>query len=60
MAKQKYMMTADDIAEELNCSKSYAYKVIRTLNSELNAKGFFVKAGCIRTSIICLHMPFRC
>lgn len=25
MAKQKYMMTADDIAEELNCSKSYAY-----------------------------------
>jgi predicted transcriptional regulator len=47
MAKQKYMMTVDDITEELNCSKSYAYKVIRTLNSELNAKGFFVKAGCI-------------
>ena len=25
MAKQKYMMTADDIAEELNCSKSYFF-----------------------------------
>ena len=45
MARQNYMMTADDIAKELNCSKSYAYKVIRSLNSELGAKGFWVKAG---------------
>ena len=47
MARQNYMMTADDIAKELNCSKSYAYKVIRSLNSELGAKGFWVKAGSI-------------
>lgn len=47
MARQNYMMTADDIAKELNCSKSYAYKVIRALNSELGAKGFWVKAGSI-------------
>ena len=47
MARQKYMMTAEDIAEELNCSKSYAYKVIRSLNSELRARGFLVKAGSI-------------
>lgn len=47
MARQKYMMTAEDIAEELNCSKSYAYKVIRTLNSELDSRGFWVKAGSI-------------
>lgn len=41
MVRQNYMMTADDIAKELNCSKSYAYKVIRSLNSELGAKGFY-------------------
>lgn len=47
MARQNYMMTAADVAEELNCSKSHAYKVIRSLNIELREKGFLVKAGSI-------------
>ena len=36
---------ADDVAQELNVSKSYAYKLIRKLNEELKAKGFITIAG---------------
>ena len=36
---------ADDEAQELNVSKSYAYKLIRKLNEELKAKGFITIAG---------------
>ena len=36
---------ADDVAQELNVSKPYAYKLIRRLNEELKAKGFITIAG---------------
>ena len=36
---------ADDVAQELNVSKPYAYKLIRKLNEELKAKGFITIAG---------------
>lgn len=35
----------DEVAEELNVSKPYAYKLIRQLNDELKAKGFITIAG---------------
>ena len=35
----------DDVAQELNVSKPYAYKLIRKLNEELKAKGFITIAG---------------
>lgn len=38
---------AEDVAKELNISKAYAYKVIRQLNKELEAKGFLTIAGRI-------------
>ena len=38
---------ADDVAQELNVSKSYAYKLIRKLNEELKAKGFITISGRI-------------
>ena len=28
MANYQYMMSADDVAKELDCSKSYAYKLV--------------------------------
>lgn len=37
---------AEDVAQELNVSKPYAYKLIRQLNEELKAKGFITIAGC--------------
>ena len=36
---------ADDVAQKLNVSKPYAYKLIRKLNEELKAKGFVTIAG---------------
>lgn len=47
MNKVEYLMTADDVAVELNCSKRYAYKVIHGLNKELEQKGYLVIAGKI-------------
>ena len=38
--KETYMMTADEIADELGVSKGKAYKVIRDLNAELEQMGF--------------------
>lgn len=37
----KTFMRADEVAEELDVSKAYAYKIIRQLNDELSAKGFW-------------------
>ncbi|MFQ8915001.1 MAG: LysR family transcriptional regulator [Blautia sp.] len=36
---------ADDVAQELNVSKPYAYKLIRKLNEELKVQGFITIAG---------------
>ena len=35
----------DEVAQELDVSTSYAYKLTRQLNNELKAKGFVVIAG---------------
>ena len=42
-----YLMTANDVANELGVSKGHAYKVIRILNEELREKGFVVITGTI-------------
>lgn len=39
------MMTATDIAEALGISKGHAYKIVRELNNELEAKGYIIVAG---------------
>lgn len=36
MANYQYMMSAEDVAKELNCSKSHAYKLIKSMNKELD------------------------
>ena len=42
---EKNFMTVDDVAEELSVSKSKAYKIVRQLNKEMKAKGFFTVAA---------------
>ena len=42
---EDYYMTVDEVAEALKISKSFAYKVIRKMNAELKAQGFFTMAG---------------
>ena len=38
-------MKVEDVAKELNVSKSYAYKIVRQLNSELKNMGFLTVSG---------------
>ena len=40
MAKTNYMMTADDVAQELDVSKQKGYRIIRQFNEELAAAGY--------------------
>ena len=42
---EDYYMTADDVAKALKISKSFAYKVIRKMNAELQEQGFFTMSG---------------
>ena len=37
---EKSFMTVDEVAEELKVSKSYAYKVVRELNAEMQELGY--------------------
>lgn len=44
---KNYMMTASEVADELNVSKGHAYKIIRQLNAELESLGYIIVAGRI-------------
>lgn len=41
----KKFIKADEVAEILEISKAHAYKIIRQLNDELEAKGFITISG---------------
>lgn len=39
-----------DVMQRLDCSESQAYKIIRTLNSELKKQGYLTMAGRVPTA----------
>lgn len=39
------MITAAEVAEIMDCSESMGYNIIKTLNDELEAKGFITRRG---------------
>ena len=45
-------VTAGEIAEELGISKPFAYKLVRQMNEELEAKGFLTIAGRVKRRLI--------
>ncbi len=47
-----YMMTAEEMAQELRISKSMAYKLIKQFNNELSKKGYMVVTGKISRKYI--------
>ena len=47
MANYQQKMSADDVARELNCSKSHAYKLVKSMNEELASQGYITMAGRI-------------
>ena len=38
-------MRVEEVAEKLNISKSYAYKIVQMLNAELKEKGILTISG---------------
>ena len=46
----KKFLTVDEVAEEMSISKSYAYKIVKQLNKELNQLGYVTVAGRINTN----------
>ena len=50
MTKTNYMMTVDDVTQELGVSKQKGYRIIRQLNKELEDAGYMtVQAKVPRT-----------
>jgi len=47
--ENKRFLTAQDVMEMLDVSLSYAYKLIRRLNAELDADGFVTIKGRVST-----------
>ena len=47
--ENKRFLTAQDVMEMLGVSLSYAYKLIRRLNAELEADGFVTIKGGVST-----------
>ena len=42
---EKKIIRVDEVAKELEISESHAYKIMRKLNRELEAKGYITVAG---------------
>ena len=48
--ENKSFMTVEEVANELGVSKSYAYKVVRELNTELQKLGYLTVSGWVNTN----------
>jgi predicted transcriptional regulator len=42
---EKNFMRVEEVAEELGVSKSFAYKIVQRLNSELEEQGYLTVSG---------------
>ena len=42
---EKKFIRVDEVAKEMDVSKTHAYKIMRQLNEELKAKGYVTVAG---------------
>ena len=52
---EKMFLKVSDVMKVLDVSESYAYKLIRKLNKELENKGCFVIAGRIDRKFFYVH-----
>ena len=48
--ENKSFMTVEEVANELGVSKSYAYKVVRELNTELQKLGYLTVSGRVNAN----------
>lgn len=43
--QKKFLMTANEVMDELGVSKAFAYRLMQRMNRELEEKGFTVISG---------------
>ncbi len=43
--EDKLFMNVEEVAKALGISKSYAYKIVRQLNTEMDGKGYLTVSG---------------
>lgn len=55
----KNFMTVEEVAQELNVSKSYAYKVVRELNAEMRELGYLTVSGRVNTNFFRKKLCYR-
>jgi excisionase family DNA binding protein len=48
--ENKTFMTVEEVAQELGVSKSYAYKIVRELNAEMQKLGYITVSGRVNTN----------
>ena len=48
--ENKNFMTVEEVAQELGVSKSYAYKIVRELNAEMQNLGYLTVSGRVNTN----------
>ncbi len=48
--ENRNFMTVDEVAKELKVSKSYAYKIVKQLNEELNKLGYLTFSGRVNAN----------
>ena len=56
----KNFMRVEDVARELDVSKSYAYKIVQKLNRELEEKGFITISGRINRQYFLERTCYSC
>ena len=49
-------MRVDDVAKELGVSKSYAYKIVQKLNTELRSMGYLTISGRVDRKYFCENL----
>ena len=53
---EKKFIRVDEVAKELEISESHAYKIMRKLNRELEAKGYITVAGRVNRQYCCTFL----
>ena len=57
--ENKTFMTVEEVAKELNVSTSYAYKVVRELNEEMQQLGYLTVRGRVNTNFFRKKLCFN-
>ena len=53
------LMTAEEVAEEMNVSKAYAYRIIQQLNKEMKEMGYLTVSGKVNRNYFLKKVDYK-